>query len=130
MIIKNLRVILRKIRIFRKAELIETLSTFEIDDEKPCSVLISKTYKSLIELFDSITGAQNPEPHLNKLCNIIKSSNGFIGYPFESFKQIIEEMGDILPNEKSLSMKSQLNLRSATQKNHLAKSILEGGFKN
>ena len=84
-----------------KAALIKTLTTFEIDDEKPCSALISKTYKSLIELFDSIAGAQNLEPHLNKLCNIIKSSNDFIGYPFESFKQIIEEMGDILTNEKS-----------------------------
>lgn len=84
-----------------KTELIEILSTFEINDEKPCSVLISKTYKSLIELVDSIVGTQKPEPYLNKLCNIIKSSNGFIGYPFESFKQIIEEMGDILASEKS-----------------------------
>lgn len=104
-----------------KAALIKTLTTFEINDEKPCSALISKTYKSLIELFDSITEAQNPEPHLNKLCNSIKSSNGFIGYPFESFKQMIEEMGDILVNEKSFD-KLIDEIATQSEKRNLEKS--------
>lgn len=79
-------------------DLYEILAHFEKNEKKPCSALIAKTYKSLQGLIDAISDEENPTQYLINLSNHLKNSKGFLEYPFESFRKIIEELGNIFPN--------------------------------
>ena len=81
-----------------KDQLYKVLSKFERNEQKPCSSLIAKTYKSIQELIDSISDKKNPEQHLIELSNHISKGRSYLDYPFDSFKKMIEVLGAILPN--------------------------------
>ncbi len=82
-----------------RIEIIDILSEFENNEQKPNSALTAKTYKSLLELTNCIHKRENPTDYFRKLSNILLQSSSFIDYPFESTKQIIEELGNIFPND-------------------------------
>lgn len=89
----------KQIDILIERKAIDTiLNEFIINDHKPCSSLIAKTYKLLLGLTDSILKKDEPDMYLNDLSNIISQSGGFLDYPFESFKKILEELGDFFPS--------------------------------
>ncbi|MTF39514.1 hypothetical protein [Cyanobacterium aponinum] len=74
------------------------LVIIENNPEKPSSALRAKTYRIIHETFDSIRENKNPNKYLRELANIILQSRQFWDYPFESTKQIIEEIGSKFPN--------------------------------
>ncbi len=81
-----------------KEKLYKILSEFEKNDDKLCSALIAKTYKAL----QGLMGQNSDEKKLNKclieLSDNISKSKCFFEYPFDSFKEMIEELGSIFPN--------------------------------
>ena len=81
-----------------KDQLYEVLNEIERNEQKPCSSLIAKTYKSFQALMDSIKDKKNPDQHLIELTNHLLKSKDYLEYPFDSFRNIIEEIGDIFPN--------------------------------
>lgn len=81
-----------------QTKIIEILNTFETNDKKPCSALIASTYKSLIGIMDSISNKENPDNYFRNLSKIINKSSSFFDFPFDSFKEIIEDLGKIFPN--------------------------------
>jgi hypothetical protein len=81
-----------------KDQLYEVLNEIERNEQKPCSSLIAKTYKSFQALMDSIKDKKNPDQHLMELTNHLLKSKDYLEYPFDSFRNIIEEIGDIFPN--------------------------------
>jgi hypothetical protein len=82
-----------------RTEIINILSEFENDYQKPNSALTAKTYKSLLELIYGLTISVNPAKYFRELSDILQESKFCIDYPFESIKQIIEEFGNIFPND-------------------------------
>lgn len=66
--------------------------------EKPSSALRAKTYRIIYETLDSIRENKNPNQYLKELANIVLESRQFWDYPFESTKQIIEEIGSTFAN--------------------------------
>lgn len=81
-----------------KDQLYEVLNEIERNEQKTCSSLIAKTYKSFQALMDSIKDKKNPDQHLIELTNHLLKSKDYLEYPFDSFRNIIEEIGDIFPN--------------------------------
>lgn len=53
---------------------------------------------SIQGLMDSISDKKNPNQYLVDLSDHISNSKGFLEYPFDSFKKIIEECGSAFPN--------------------------------
>ncbi len=81
-----------------RIEIINILAEFENDEQKPNSALTAKTYKTLLELTHCIHKRENPTDYFRTLSDILQQSRSFIDYPFESTKQIIEELGGIFPD--------------------------------
>lgn len=84
---------------FERVEIINILSEFENDDQKPNSALTAKTCKTLLELTHFIHKRENPTDYFRTLSDILLQSRSFVDYPFESTKQIIEEFGGIFPDD-------------------------------
>lgn len=74
------------------------LSELIENNHNPCSSLIARTYMSLLGIVDSRLSEEKVNKYLRELLDIIVQSEGFLEYPFDSFKKIIEELGDIFPN--------------------------------
>lgn len=85
------------IQIERK-QLFDILNEFENDKQKPVSSITARTYKAIQELMDLIAEEKSPEKQLQILSDCILNSRGFLNYPFDSIKKIIEELGSIFPN--------------------------------
>ena len=81
-------------------EFFEVLKSFEENEQKPNSALIAKTYRSLEMLMDSAKNQKKITEHLINIGRYFKESQRYLEYPFESFKAIIEVLGDIFPNNK------------------------------
>ena len=73
------------------------LNLFENNPHKLCSSLIAKTYKTILFLMSSL-GKEAAGNHIKDLSNHINNSRGFIEFPFEHFKNIIEVFGDVFPD--------------------------------
>lgn len=84
---------------YERIGIINILSEFENDEQKPNSALTAKTYKSLLELTHCIHKKENPTDYFRTLSDILLQSRSSIDYPFESTKQIIEELGGIFPDD-------------------------------
>ena len=82
-----------------RIEIIKILSEFENDAQKLNSALTAKTYKTFIELTLCIHKRENPANYFKTLSDILLQSKTFIDYPFESTRQIIEELGVIFPDD-------------------------------
>ncbi len=78
------------------------LTSFIENTDKPCSALIAKTYKSIILLMNSISQKNIQEQHFIDLTEYLGESERFLDYPFESFKNIFEEFGNIFPDLNEL----------------------------
>lgn len=81
-----------------RIEIIKILSEIENDEQKPNSALTAKTYKTFIELTLCIHKREDPDNYFKTLSDILLQSKTFIDYPFESTRQIIEQFGDIFPD--------------------------------
>ena len=81
-----------------RIEIIDILTVLENIRQKPNSALIAKTYKILLNLTLCIHQGENPNNYFKELSNIILQGRHFLDFPFESTKQIIEELGNIFPN--------------------------------
>lgn len=78
------------------------LDSFIQNEDKPCSSLIAKTYKSLIQLTKSISEKNIQNKYFTDLTEYLLVSEKFLDFPFESFKSIFEELGNIFPNLNEL----------------------------
>ena len=81
-----------------KKFLFNILEEIEKNEQKPVSSLIAKTYKEFQYLMDAISEKTNPEKHFKTLSEYFSESIGFLDYPFNSFKTIVEELGNIFPD--------------------------------
>ncbi|MFW9879784.1 MAG: hypothetical protein ACFFG0_42460, partial [Candidatus Thorarchaeota archaeon] len=71
---------------------------FSNKDDKPCSSLIAKFYKSIEQLMDSVSEKISPDTYLKELLDYFSASTGLIDFPFESFKKMLEEVGLLFPD--------------------------------
>lgn len=78
-----------------KEFLFNLLDEIENNKQRPVSSLIAKTYKEFQYLMDTISSKQDPCEHFKKLSEYFLESEGFLDYPFDSFKTIVEELGNI-----------------------------------
>ncbi len=81
-----------------RTEILLLLDIIQANQEKVNSSLIAETYKCFILLSESILDCKNPTAHLSALISVFSRSKGLIDYPFDSFKQIVEEYGHIIIN--------------------------------
>ncbi len=81
-----------------RIEIINILTVFEKIKQKPNSALIAKIYKILLNLTLCIHQGENPDNYFKELSKIVLKGRHFLDFPFESTKQIIEELGNIFPN--------------------------------
>ena len=79
-------------------DFLKLLESFVTNKQKLSSSLIAKTYKSLLNLMDSVALGESPTDYLVCLSRYFEESVGYLEYPFDSFKKFVEIMGDILPN--------------------------------
>lgn len=82
-----------------RIEILKILSDLESNERRPNSALKAKTYKSLLELTHCINKREDPTEYFRKLSDILLQSKSFVDYPFDRTKKIIEELGDIFPND-------------------------------
>ncbi|MBN1639462.1 MAG: hypothetical protein JW866_10870 [Ignavibacteriales bacterium] len=78
-----------------ESDIILILKAFESNKERPCSLLIAKTQLNLIQLINQKKRNEDCSQTISTLSNIIKDSLSFFEYPFESFQNILQEMGDV-----------------------------------
>jgi hypothetical protein len=83
-----------------KEELYLILDKFSKKENKPCTSLIAKFYKAFEGLMDSVASENNPDDFLIEMSNCFSESKGFIDFPFESFKKMVEEIGLLFPTLK------------------------------
>lgn len=77
------------------------LKAHEDNKERLNTSLIAQTYRILLCITKSIhNNFKNIEALLSELTEIISECNRFPSFPFESTKEIIEKMGDILTDSK------------------------------
>jgi hypothetical protein len=67
-------------------------------EQKPCSALIAKVYISLEKISDSIIEKTAPEENIQNLSKLLSESVGYVDFPFDAFRQVIEQYGKILSN--------------------------------
>lgn len=83
-----------------KDELIIVLTKVEGYSERRCSSLVAKTYKAILLLMDTVTAGQDADDFLKSLAESLESSRGFIEFPFEAFRDLIEVFGDVFPGNQ------------------------------
>lgn len=83
-----------------KTEFVNLLNQLEKNKQKPSTALIAGIYKSLHGLMDSISERIDPTDHLFDISRYLLRSKSHIDFPFESFKTIIEELGEHFPNHE------------------------------
>jgi len=76
-------------------DLRSVLMKYKDDVDKPSSSLIAKTYLTLQGLMDALMVGSNTGQYLLDLSENIAASLGFMDYPFDVFKLVIEELGEI-----------------------------------
>jgi hypothetical protein len=69
-------------------------------EESPCLALTAKTYTAIIEIIGLISTNGSTMKQLRDLASYISSSQGLLEYPFEAFKNILEEMGNIFADNR------------------------------
>jgi hypothetical protein len=69
------------------------LKQFEDNDEKPCSSLIAKTYRSIQFLMSPQSGKSIVDDNINNLSKYLNNSTKYLDYPFESICKIVEVFG-------------------------------------
>lgn len=67
-------------------------------NDKPCSSLIAKVYKSIENIFFSVSEKRKPDEYFKELSGYFTESKGLIEFPFESNKKLIEEFGIMFPD--------------------------------
>lgn len=67
------------------------------NENKPSTSLIARTYKSFLNIFQLLLIEKEVSKELDLLQNIFTNSPNHLEYPFESFKNIIEIFGELLP---------------------------------
>ncbi len=82
-----------------RIEIKNSLTGFENNKQKPNSALIAKTYRVILELSHCILKREDHAIYFRELSDVILQSSSSIDFPFESTKQIIEELGSIFPND-------------------------------
>lgn len=83
-----------------KEELYLILEKFSNKENKPCTSLIAKFYRAFEGLMDSVALENSPNDFLKEISNYFLESKGFIDFPFESFKKMVEEIGLLFPTTK------------------------------
>lgn len=78
--------------------IINILTVLEQNKKNPNSALIAKTYKTFVKFIYCIHQEESPDNYFKELSEIILQSNQSLDYPFESIRKIIEELGNIFPN--------------------------------
>lgn len=81
-----------------RSEILSLLEKIGSNHEKVNSSLISETYRILILINKSLLERDNPTDNINKLLSVFSRSEGLLDFPFDSFKQIVEELGHVITN--------------------------------
>lgn len=68
---------------------------------KPTTSLIANTYKSFLNISQALYNKEDVSEELKILQKLLQDSRGYLEYPFESFKELVEVFGEILPNNKA-----------------------------
>ena len=79
-----------------RTDIIKLLKEIETNQERVNSSLIAETYKNLLLLNKCIFEKSNPNTYISELISIISRSEGLIDYPFDSFKEILEVLGQVI----------------------------------
>lgn len=81
--------------------LFDLLGIFTNDKDKPCAALIAKSRMILLELVENMKDGAKVSSLLSNIGDILEKSQGYLDYPFESFQSCIEELGNILHDERN-----------------------------
>lgn len=79
-----------------RSEILSLLDKIHSNHEKVNSSLIAETYKILIFLIKNIYERENLTDYIKKLISVFSRSEGLLDFPFESFKEIVEVLGNII----------------------------------
>ncbi len=82
-----------------REDLYKILDEFSNIEEKPCSSLRAKFFKAIEQLIDSKHEDTSSNAYLKELSGYFSLSIGMIDFPFESFKNLIEELGLLFPDD-------------------------------
>lgn len=81
--------------------LFDFLATFEGNEQKPCSAVIAKLFRTKHEMFNTFDGENNVDNYINKITTYIEESKNYADFPFEMFKDIFERFGKLFPNSEA-----------------------------
>lgn len=79
-----------------KNEILVLLDNIKVNKKRPTSSLIAETYIALITLNERVLLKESLEEPIEILISVFTRCEGLIEYPFDSIKQIVEELGNIL----------------------------------
>lgn len=94
--LENYQIDLKK----EKKDIYSTLRTISEDKSRVCKSLIADIDLCIQRIMDSIEEESNPDYLLHKLFEDFSKSTGLIEFPFESYHQMLEEIGNLFPNNK------------------------------
>ncbi|WP_367867780.1 hypothetical protein [Pedobacter sp. WC2423] len=79
--------------------LMKMLTHASIDEQRPASALSARTFKASEELFDAIVKGEEYQKYIIEIINIFNKCEGFLDYDFDSFKETIFVLGDVLSKD-------------------------------
>ncbi len=71
------------------------LNRYEADSTRPSAALIAKTQKVLLKLFDLNPADLQIDEIVDELTECLRNSRGLLDFPFEKYRPIIEDLGDL-----------------------------------
>lgn len=80
--------------------LMEMLGLATNDDSRPARVLSARSLIASEELFNALLQKQPFEPHIKELIELFNKSEGYLDYDFDSFKNTVLVLGDVLSGSR------------------------------
>ena len=79
--------------------LMEMLTHASIDDQRPASALSARTFKASEQLFDALIKGEEYKEYIRDIIGIFQECERFLDYDFDSFKETVFVLGDLLSND-------------------------------
>lgn len=85
-----------------REHLFSSFSQIEKNETKLNSTLVAKMFKAILNILKCIGNETSPDEYIIQLKDHFSNITGFIDFPFEKMRDIIEVYGASLPNNKEL----------------------------
>jgi len=81
--------------------LLEILADASINEQRPASALSARTFRALEELIHGMSNHKDVSPFVIELTDIFNKCDGYLDYPFDTFKDSTLFFGDYLSNDEN-----------------------------